>query len=101
MIILLLNPMMGKYEQLVPVARGETVAALKAFVEQERVPSYSDGDCNMAGGPLVKCFRKGGPLEFFNTLDRDDCLQNAGTAEDWARDAVEAYNNQILSLPLK
>lgn len=50
MFILRLNPMMGSYEQLCAVARAETVEALKAFVESERVEPYSDDDgANMCG----------------------------------------------------
>lgn len=99
MYILQLNPMTDKYERLSAVACAETAEALSAFVESERVEPYSDGDgLNMCGGALTKYFRKGGPLEFFNPPDREGCIVDVGTEDDWAERARESYRAQMRQL---
>jgi len=100
MFILQLNPMTANYESLVAVACAETVDALRALVESERVEPYTDEDgSNMCGGRLCKSFRKGGPLEYLNPPDREACIVDVGTPDDWARNAREQFNRQVLSLP--
>ncbi len=100
MFILQLNPMMGNFEQLNPVACSETVEALKAFIESQRVEPYTDDDgAGMIGQRLNKSFRKGGPLEFLNPPDRGECIVNVGTAEEWAQSARLRFAERVLSLP--
>ena len=58
--ILCLNDMRSpKIEILTPVARATTVEALKAFVAENKVPPYMDGNWS-------KCFRQGSLLEWYN-----------------------------------
>ncbi len=100
MFILQLNPMMGNFESLRPVARAETKDALMAYVEAQRVEGYSDEDGqNMCGGKLNKSFRKGGVLEFFNPPDREECFVDVGTKEDWAQQAMARYEQTVNSIP--
>jgi len=101
MFVLQLNPMMEHHEVMEPVARAETIGALKAFVESERVEPYSDdAGMNMCGGKLRKSFRKNGPLEYLNPPDRNECIVDVGTPEDWAARAIERYHLKISRLPL-
>lgn len=53
MFVLRLNPMTGRAEDFVPVARAETIVELERFIKRERVPDYSDDG-------RKKCFRQGG-----------------------------------------
>ena len=75
MYTLMLNKMAsGWSEELTPVAKAETVEELIHFVASERVPDYHDPienplpDTPGCQHPKYwhKCFRKGGPLEWFN-----------------------------------
>lgn len=93
--------MMERFECLRAIARAETVEALKAFIESESVEPYSDDDGeNMCGGKLRKSFRKGGPLEYLNPPDREECIVDIGTAEDWANRARQRYYEQVNALLL-
>ena len=99
MFILQLNPMMGNYETLVAVACAYNPDALRTFVESEKVEPYTDGDgLNMCGRELRKCFRKGGPLEYLNPPDRDECIVDVGTEEDWAAKGRQRFLDLTLSL---
>lgn len=101
MMILQLNPMTANYERLTAVARAETREALEAFLLSEKVEPYSDSDGeSMCGGRLNKSFRKGGPLEYFNPPDRNECFVEVGTAEDWAEQAREQYRHSVGSIML-
>lgn len=84
MFALVLNPMTANAERSNYVARADTKEALERFVESERVEPYMDG-------PWGKCFRKGGPLEWFNgpdmtweggaylqVISRQDAMERAG-----------------------
>jgi hypothetical protein len=85
MFILYMNPMRGRCEDMEPVARAETAEELQALVKRERCEPWDDvGDKDQLhdtdaaarlSGPFVervqnyrwrKCFRKGGPLEWYN-----------------------------------
>lgn len=48
-----------KSEVLVAVAKAETIEALLAFLEREKVETYQDG-------PWYKSHRRGGLLEWYN-----------------------------------
>lgn len=100
MFILQLNPMMGNYEALRPVMRSTNRQALIDFVESQKVEPYSDDDgLNMCGGKLSKSFQKGGPLEFLNPPDRDECIIDVGEKSDWMQQAAERFDAQVMSLP--
>lgn len=61
--ILYLNRMTDAHiEDISPVGFAETRGALEAFVKQQSVPLYRDGQ-------YMKTFKKGGPLEWFNPPD--------------------------------
>jgi len=67
--VLLLNNMRSaKVERLTPVARAETQEALEAFMDREKVESYTTGSDapNSFDHAWHKTFRKGGLLEWFN-----------------------------------
>ena len=72
MYILVLNDMRcPKFEDLGPVCRAETREELEAFLAQQTVTTYRDpkvpgGDIDQVGW-WGKSFKKGGPLEWYNT----------------------------------
>jgi len=97
--ILLLNPMRGRYEELVPVARAHTREALDAFLASEKVDTYTEKDANDWGpASLRKSFRKGGPLEYFNPPDRNECYQRA-SLDEWLANTTRAYEERGMTVP--
>lgn len=94
MFILNMNPMTGRAENCTPVARAETKEALLAFIESEKVEPYQDG-------PWSKCFRRGGPLEWFNPPDCQlfPAFVDVGTLEDWKRRAEAEWQSMCSQVP--
>lgn len=128
MFILTLNDMRHPhFEDLTPVACAETTDALIAFVQRERVESYVDQgehhivhDTDVSAqmiGPWVepkpgyawsKCFKRGGPLEWYNDpgdsgLSGGDYVHQVLSREEFLAQAVLAAGQQwdakIGSLP--
>ncbi len=98
--ILQLNPMQGNFEYLTPVGRADSRESLVAFLAREQVEPYSDDDGqNMMGGKLLKSFRKGGPLEFLNPPDRDECWVEYDMELD-VRSYREMRERKVFSIPL-
>jgi len=96
MVILYLNDMRHpQVEMSTAVARAATKEELEQFVENERVPYYRDGKWS-------KCFRQGGPLEWYN--EPSDffftAYQDAGTEEDWIGRARDLYAMQVTGVPV-
>jgi hypothetical protein len=95
--VLCLNDMRASnIENLQPVCRADTREQLESLLHREAVEPYRDGQWG-------KSFRAGGPLEWFNPpFAGDDCrhFQNAGTADDWARAAIESFNSRVMWLPV-
>lgn len=94
MFILQLNDMrMSQVQILTPVMRSESGPALKAFIEDEKVERYTDGQWG-------KIFKKDGPLEWYNpAYEGNDGIIDVGTVDDWQEDAVKAYNDEVLAIP--
>lgn len=91
MFLLRLNPMTANAERNNVVARAETVEALIAFVESERVEFYRDGGYG-------KCFRQGGPLEWYNPPDDNPwypCFHDIGTLDEAIQDTVKSWNEML------
>lgn len=61
---LVLNPMTARTETVEMICWCEQKEPLEQLLERERVETYRDNTWN-------KCFRKDGPLEWFNPPDRD------------------------------
>ncbi len=92
--------MMGNYERLEAVARAETREALESFLARETVEPYTDDDgANMCGGKLRKSFRKGGPLEYLNPPDREECFVSV-SLDEWIANTVREYERLVNCLPL-
>lgn len=117
--VLMLNDMRSSnIENLQPVFRAETKEKLKEFIEKEKVEHYTDDGTRilqhttdmLAGTTEInngykwqKCFRKDGPLEWFNKpyeYDENKHFINVGTKEDWANDARQDYERKIEVIPL-
>ncbi|MCK5020622.1 MAG: hypothetical protein KAS32_26620 [Candidatus Peribacteraceae bacterium] len=63
------------------------------YVESEKVEPYQDGQWR-------KCFRQGGPLEWYNDpWNANESFVFAGTRDEWANKAAESWDNQIGALP--
>ena len=92
--ILRLNDMRTpKIEIMQTVVRAETKEEIQSFLESETVESYKDDNWR-------KSFRKNGPLEWFNPpTGYEGGIVDVGTEESWVKDAIEAYNTDILSIP--
>lgn len=94
MFVLQLNNMRDKAEIIQPVAWAETQAALVAFLDRERVTPY------ITEGHWHKCFRAGGPLEWFNEPTGNPmevwvdvpAIVDVGTREDWQMKAGERFD---------
>ena len=97
--ILQLNDMRAKdVLSLTSVARAETKEELEAFVKQETVDPYQ----TTGYGDFTKCFKEGGPLEWFNPAIKGHDVQsyiNAGDAETWAERARIDFNDRVMSIP--
>jgi hypothetical protein len=113
MFILYLNPMRSNAENMVAVAKARTREELEAFVARERVESYSDveNEAHPEGtesngyyrpGTWNKCFRKGGPLEWYNPPEvvwDPPAVRDVGTREDAMRRAGERFDEAMMSIP--
>jgi hypothetical protein len=71
------------YESLTTVCWAGSRGELEALVERERVPSYADSDISYGrpssyDGKWHKSFRKGGPLEWYNTPGKNSFTQVKG-----------------------
>lgn len=96
--VLRLNPMTANAERVNAVAYAETKEQLEAMLEREAVEPYQDG-------PWHKCFRQGGPLEWFNPPGQDGsawinvpALVDIGTEADWMKRAADDYRSLLASL---
>ena len=103
--ILMLNNMQDQTENRTPIARAETKEQLVNFVNNQKVDVYMDVGHNMFNGnpdhQYRKCFRKDGPLEWFNppvNEDDDSCYVDVGTFEEWMQKAEAHWNEQIMSI---
>lgn len=94
MFVLQLNDMRASnVENLRAVARAETKEELEDFMEKEKVESYTDGR-------YTKNFRQNSLLEWFNPpWSLRSAIVDARTAEQWASDAIERFNEQVMVLP--
>ena len=92
--ILQLNNMRFDLLDLIPVARAETKEELEEFVESQTVGVYQDG-------PYGKCFKKNGPLEWYNPPVEQigQPYLNAGTENDWAERARVDFRERVLPIP--
>ena len=103
--ILLLNHIRDKAEIVQPVARAETKEALERFLESERVPQYREKDewssSHIYGDRTwLKSYRKGGPLEYYNTpRGHDDHFCDIGTEKDAMVAAAERWREIVGSVP--
>ena len=95
MFVLQLNDMRAcKIELLTVIARAETREALEKYMKAEEVDSYRDGQWG-------KVYRKGGPLEWCNSpFLIDQCIVDVGSADSWALNARNEFENSIMGLPL-
>lgn len=106
MFILFLNDMRCNTEHCSPVARAESVEDLARFLESERVEPYDDisgSQFHSGGHTYRKCFRKGGPLEWYNPPG-GVCFHyrevvDVGTLELKIQLITEHWNNHILTVP--
>jgi hypothetical protein len=99
MFVLQLNPMRSNAENVVPVARAETREVLLDFLRREAVESY------ISDNQWRKCFRQGGPLEWFNDPGPHmepwigvPAIVDVGTRDDWMRRAGERYDREMASI---
>ena len=92
--ILFLNDMrMSQIEMSEAVARAESKEVLKAFVEGERVEPYRDGQWG-------KCFRQGGPLEWYNDpWDEDALFRDVGSKEEYMQRCSDNWDREFMCLP--
>lgn len=96
--ILQLNPMVSNAETVVPVVRAETREQLLTFMDSEIVGNYQDGQWS-------KCFRQGGPLEWFNPPLGGEAwigvpaFVDVGTEYDWQQRAAEEFRRLQNSIP--
>lgn len=101
--ILRLNDMRWAHvEDLATIARAETKEELRAFVDRERVPAYLDEGVNSYGPTKFhKCFRKGGPLEWYNDLSpiASDSFVNMGTEDEAVSRARAQYRDYVSNIP--
>lgn len=85
--LLYLNDMRSSnVENVNLVANAETEEEIKSFLERERVEHYVDGQWG-------KCFRKDGPLEWYNDLPMFGEIFERLTLEDALQRYTDNYNN--------
>src|SRR5208282_1970651 len=95
--VLQLNPMTANAERVVPVACAETREQLQAFMNEQAVEPYQDGQWG-------KVFRQGSMLEWYNppcggqAFIDIPAFVDIGTEEDWAREAVERYRHFLMEV---
>ncbi len=101
-----LNPMRGKPEERIPVARAATKEALEQYMERERVPTYQDvGEHPNYPGPYTyqKVFRRGGPLEWYNFPFQPEPaanhFQEIPNESMWVENARAEWQQQVGRLP--
>lgn len=125
MYVLMLNDMRSAhFENVQPVARANTREELEAFIARERVEPYTDtGErtvlhntdlaAQIAGHHVEqqrsyswrKCFKRGGPLEWFNDPDttRDPAIVPVMSYDTWMQIAIDTahqeYEKRVLSIP--
>jgi len=95
--ILFMNPMRGPAEHRIPVARSEDPQELLSFVAGEKVKPYREE--REEGRTWLKCFRKGGPLEWYNDLSEPNGaldgygvgIQDVGDEDEWIERAREEW----------
>lgn len=94
MFVLQLNDMRASnVENLSPVARAETIEELQRFLDNEKVEYYNDDRWR-------KSYRQGGPLEWYNSpFTGDQAIVNMGSADEWAANAKQQFEEQIMILP--
>jgi hypothetical protein len=73
---LVLNPMRGRMEEQRLIAVSDSKPELERLLTEERVENYRDENWS-------KCYRSGGPLEWFNPPTFPD------RADDWGHGIIE------------
>lgn len=100
--ILLLNDMRSlKFETLRTVARANSAQRLLEFIAAEKVEAYQEEYDDVM---YTKSFKKGGPLEWFNSpVNEDDALKHhimeCGDRDTWTSRAGIDWDNKIGALP--
>ncbi len=84
-------------EALVPVARAETKEELEAFLSSESVKPYTDYPNMESFERWAKCYRKGGPLEWFNPPYGKNLI-NVGTLDHWKAQAEQKWEEHVMSV---
>lgn len=99
--VLLLNDMRASnIENICPVCRAATKEQLLAYLAKEKVEPYTDEKNGYKWG---KTYRKGGPLEWYNSPYMHDehlHFKNAGHEDEWAANARRSYQERVGNLPL-
>ena len=104
MFVLFLNDMRCHTEHNAPVARAETEEELHTFLESQMVEPYVDEDSSAfhsGGHQYHKCFRKGGPLEWFNSFEASYSggIKDIGTLEDRLEQTRLWWEDEVMSIP--
>jgi len=96
MFVLQLNDMRSSNVEIVSsVARAETAEELTAMMERESVEPYRSEDDRW-----YKCYREGGPLEWFNPpFSMDVHIVDVGDEEEWAESARVDFQNRVMIIP--
>jgi len=104
--ILFMNDMRFAHsEDLAPVARAETKEELVAFVESQKVAAYKGTGPNAYEDNYTynKCFKQGGPLEWYNEPMSEEESFREFSLEKWKEDALRqtelAWQEKVLSIP--
>lgn len=104
--ILFMNDMRFAHsEDLTPVLRAETKEELLKFVESQKVAAYQGQGPNayQDGYTYTKCFKQGGPLEWYNEIMDEAEQLREFTLEKWKESALRqaemAWQNSVLSIP--
>lgn len=92
--VLFLNDMrFARFEDTEPVAQAEVREELEQFLERERVPNYMDGSWE-------KCYRQGGPLEWYNPpSDGVHGIKQVETPDEAAESARQARAEILSNIP--
>ncbi len=95
MFILQLNDMRSaNVENLTAVIRAETKEDIEVFIDKEKVENYLDGQWS-------KSYRKNSMLEWFNPpYNFEQHIVDVGTEHDWAENAKEQFNEQVMRIPI-
>lgn len=93
MFVLHLNDMrFPNVEKTVPVCKAETEAELQEFIKRETVQPYSDGRWG-------KCFRKDGPLEWYNDIGMFGVIMEVTPLDEVLRKTEGDYLNFFNAIP--